>query len=130
TCIRPASATSLPPTETLPASAATKPITTRSSVVLPLPDAPRIAVSVPEGTTRSTSARTSRSPKAFASPVQRRSPTSPVREHANASEAAHQHVRRAEREPDQHGGERRGCGERDRRAVGLELRAERVARER
>ena len=51
----------------------------------------------------------------------------PVSEGADLAEAAHQHVGGGHRERDQHGGEGRGRRERDRRAVGLELGAERVA---
>ena len=57
------------PIRTTPASARSKPARMRSSVVLPLPDGPRIAVSEPAGTSRSRPSSTWWRPKALASRV-------------------------------------------------------------
>jgi len=58
---RPASTLS-PPRVTVPASAASNPAITRSRVVLPAPEAPRIAVSVPGLTDRETPRSTGTAP--------------------------------------------------------------------
>ena len=55
----PGPATVRSPIRTSPASAAWKPATTRNSVVLPHPEAPRIAVVDPPSTVRPTSCSTS-----------------------------------------------------------------------
>src|SRR4051812_19872931 len=103
-----------------------KPITARSSVVFPLPEAPRIAVSVPSGTKRSTSPRTALVPYEIAIPRQRSSATSRLPQGADLAEAGREHVRGRHRQRDEDRRERRGRGERNRRAVGLELGPERV----
>ena len=59
---RPAPHTTRSPMVTVPASGARNPAMTRSSVVLPPPEAPRTAVVVPVGTVRSTSRRTGSAP--------------------------------------------------------------------
>src|ERR1700719_1308181 len=53
----------------VPASARSKPASRRSRVVFPLPDGPRIAVSDPAGTSRSTPVSTGWAPKALCRPV-------------------------------------------------------------
>ena len=57
------------PIRTVPASARSKPARMRSSVVLPLPDGPRMAVSEPAATSRSRPASTWCRPKALSRPV-------------------------------------------------------------
>ena len=51
--VRPASSTTWSPSRTWPSSGRSNPAMMRSSVVLPLPDGPRMAVNEPSGTTRS-----------------------------------------------------------------------------
>ena len=53
----------------VPASARSKPASSRSKVVFPLPEGPRIAVSDPAGTSRSTPVSTGCAPKALYRPV-------------------------------------------------------------
>src|ERR1700726_2441889 len=53
----------------VPASARSKPASSRSRVVFPLPDGPRIAVREPAGTSKSTPLRTGWEPKALRRPV-------------------------------------------------------------
>src|ERR1700761_6599018 len=53
---------------TVPPSACSNPATMRSSVVFPLPEGPRMAVSDPAGTTRSRSVSTRCGPTALCSP--------------------------------------------------------------
>ena len=76
----------------VPPSGRSKPASRRSSVVLPLPDAPSTAVSAPGATRRLTASSTGRAPKALPRPLIRSSakgqPGSAARPNRRASSQA------------------------------------------
>ena len=103
----------------------------RSSVVLPLPDGPSSASSVPRSTTRSTPCSTAWPSKALRRPLMRSSlmeigECRGVAAAAERAEQREQQARRAQRDADQQRRIGRGGGEGERRRVGPDLRRERV----
>src|SRR6202050_1959924 len=110
----------------VPASARSNPASSRSRVVFPLPDGPRMAVSDPAGTSRSTPVSTGWGPKALYRPLTATCRiTSSLPLNWTIKKPA-QDIAWHGRDDDHHQGERRGLAVGQVRLVGPELRGQRL----
>src|ERR1017187_9331968 len=122
----PGPSTRVSPILIVPASARSNPAISRSRVVFPLPDGPRIAVSDPAGTSRSTPVRTGWDPNDLCSPVTASCRIPSSSRLSRAIEKSPQDVAWYGRDDDHHQGERRGLAVREVRLVGPELSGQRL----
>src|SRR5580692_11141049 len=108
----------------VPASARSKPARRRSRVVFPLPDGPRIAVSDPAGTSRSTPVSTGCAPKALCRPVTATCRIPSSSRLYGAIEEPAQDIAWHSRDDDHDQGEGRGLAVGEVRLIGPELRGQ------